>query len=1480
MKNKGFTLVELLAVIVILGLILGIAIPKATKTLEQKKQHLYELTINELIETSKKYVTSNPKIYSDISKYGSSSINVKTLCEEKLIDCPVTDPRNKESITGSIKIEYLNNEYVYTFSNDAEGIILAFDLNGGTASDAGFNENLTVQPYELVSYPSVAKTDFRLKNWSLVSGDAEILTEGIKTRSRNSVVKAIWVKDVLVTLNLNGGETTQTLNSSYETYEQIKLENPTRKNYTFIGWKIESGDSILAGNNLVVGTSATTITALWKLNTINLSVDLQGGAIEIDPSGAYDIGEDIVLKKPIKHGYTFSHWQVVNGNSILSGNVITMGTQATTIKAVWTENISLAVNLAGGETTQKFEAGYGPNTTLKLVEPTRHNYIFAGWEVISGDAIISGNILRLGTVNTAIKAKWLLSDGEFAATNKEYEFTVAVTGYYRLEAWGAQGGSASSGRGGFGGYTTGLAYLTKGTKLYINVGGQGANGTAVNTKYQGGYNGGGSGKGGSNYISAGGGGATHIAVKSGLLSTLETSLQDVLIVAGGGGGAGYYTGGYYGHGGEGGGLQGNSGVIMGNTDGATAVGIGGTQTTGASFGQGANNGSNGPGGGGGFYGGTSANTTRGAGGGSGYVGVLDEAETYGYDGSVSEEAQSYSAKKGNGYAKITYVGKHEKPTITTVGNSLVFERPTHYEVEITKSGYYNLEAWGAQGGNANTGTYRGGYGSYTEGVAYLEAGTILHIYVGGKGQNVYYNKQSATGGYNGGGNSSGGNNYMAAAGGGATHIATKKGLLETLSDSLQDVLIIAGAGGGGGYYTGGYYGFGGDGGGLQGNKGTIGGNTDGNTSVGTGGTQIAATNSVFGRGYSGETGAGGGSGYYGGTASGAYRGGGGGSSYIGNVINTSSETRHTTCYNCQETQADNTRTKKVATSSQIAKEDTPKQGHGYAKITLLYETEPIITLGANESKTFEYTGTYKIVEIQKDGYYRLEAWGAQGGSATSGRGGFGGYTTGLKYLTKGTKLYVYVGGQGANSTANNAEYQGGYNGGGSGKGGSNYMSAGGGGATHIATKKGLLSTLQTSLKDVLIVAGGGGGAGYYTGGYYGHGGEGGGLQGNSGVIMGNTDGVTTVGMGGSANNWSTFGQGANNTSNGPGGGGGLYGGKTANTYRGAGGGSGYVGKLLEAETYGYDGTVSEKAQGYSAKTGNGYAKITYIGNRETPTITTVGNSLVFERPTQYTVNITKTGNYKLEVWGAQGGNANTGTYRGGYGSYSVGVANLKAGTTLYVYVGGKGQNVYYNRQVATGGYNGGGNSHGGNNYMAATGGGATHIAIEEGLLSKMSSKTSKILIVAGGGGGGGYYTGGYYGFGGDAGGIQGNKGTIGGNTDGNTSVGTGGTQTGTTNSYFGEGKSGTSGAGGGSGYYGGTASGAYRGAGGGSGYIGNSLLISSNGVTKHMICYGTSCKTSTAAGTLTNSVTVVSSTATADTAKMGNGFAKITLLSE
>ena len=48
------------------------------------------------------------------------------------------------------------------------------------------------------------------------------------------------------------------------------------------------------------------------------------------------------------------------------------------------------------------------------------------------------------------------------------------------------------------------------------------------------------------------------------------------------------------------------------------------------------------------------------------------------------------------------------------------------------------------------------------------------------------------------------------------------------------------------------------------------------------------------------------------------------------------------------------------------------------------------------------------------------------------------------------------------------------------------------------------------------------------------------------------------------------------------------------------------------------------------------------------------------------------GTYKLEVWGAQGGNYNT-TYTGGKGGYSYGTLTLNNTTNLYVYVGKQAQ---------------------------------------------------------------------------------------------------------------------------------------------------------------------------------------------------------------
>jgi prepilin-type N-terminal cleavage/methylation domain-containing protein len=58
--------------------------------------------------------------------------------------------------------------------------------------------------------------------------------------------------------------------------------------------------------------------------------------------------------------------------------------------------------------------------------------------------------------------------------NKEQVLDILQSGYYKLEVWGAQGGSSVyNSTGGYGGYSVGTVKLKKGDRLFINVGGAG-----------------------------------------------------------------------------------------------------------------------------------------------------------------------------------------------------------------------------------------------------------------------------------------------------------------------------------------------------------------------------------------------------------------------------------------------------------------------------------------------------------------------------------------------------------------------------------------------------------------------------------------------------------------------------------------------------------------------------------------------------------------------------------------------------------------------------------------------------------------------------------------------------------------------------------------------------------------------------------------------------------------------------------------------
>lgn len=230
------------------------------------------------------------------------------------------------------------------------------------------------------------------------------------------------------------------------------------------------------------------------------------------------------------------------------------------------------------------------------------------------------------------------------------------------------------------------------------------------------------------------------------------------------------------------------------------------------------------------------------------------------------------------------------------------------------------------------------------------------------------------------------------------------------------------------------------------------------------------------------------------------------------------------------------------------------------------------------------------------------------------------------------------------------------------------------------------------------------------------------------------------------------------------------------------------------------------------------------------------------------------GKYKLECYGAVGGQSSTTNAAPGKGGYSYGTYTINTETILYINAGGVGGTAPASGNNAPDilnieAYNGGGQSY----YNGGGGGGATHIATASGVLSSLENKKDSILIVAGGGGGSGGRVNNttYYGTGGAGGGVSGGEGKWKSTLSSNLKYcGSGGTQSeggaaGSNTSRQGSagsfGKGGTGsrgdiskyqgGGAGGGGYYGGGGSSGYEGGGGGgSGFL--SALLTNASTTQ------------------------------------------------
>ena len=336
---------------------------------------------------------------------------------------------------------------------------------------------------------------------------------------------------------------------------------------------------------------------------------------------------------------------------------------------------------------------------LKELSESIETYNSSQDELLSSSNLCSYGCTSCKINDEVIESECDLNVGDvrnFDYTGDVQSFIPKCIGSYKVELWGAAGGSYEDHLGGLGAYTSGVIQFGSDVQLYLYVGGSTNN-------VAGGYNGGASG--GNRVLNdinqyTGGGGATDIRLVNGQWYSFD-SLKSRIMVAGGGGGSGKYQ--TYIDGGAAGGLVGYDG--MNGTCDPTFMRYptnGASQVTGSSFGK-----SNiyheiyGSGGGSGYYGGdsgkvTNCNVASGAGGSSfisGHNGcnALDKNSTssniihtnqsihysgYVFTNTVMIDGNGYNwtnvkgeyvgqqqpngslekGHSGNGYARITYLG--------------------------------------------------------------------------------------------------------------------------------------------------------------------------------------------------------------------------------------------------------------------------------------------------------------------------------------------------------------------------------------------------------------------------------------------------------------------------------------------------------------------------------------------------------------------------------------------------------------------------------------------------------------------------------------------------------------------------------------------------------------------------------------------------------------------------------------------------------
>ena len=365
MKKDGFTLVELLAVVVIIGITYLIIFPSVTSFIDKSKEKSYNIQVDLIEKASKKWVVDNTDELLKKDPYHLNNINLTLTTLKKegyLQDMFIENPKNKKIMTGCVVVSYQSNknQYEYTYEdgkdtyskkdtkenkraeemagcNNKKGYIYTYLSNNNTLEKTGGNKNSNGEAITLdkiFTDTLISKTDSGLVNLG-----NEYFFQGLNP---TNYVKIDGYDTIWNVLSINTSDKTIKLVASAKTM-----------NSTFLASSSFNANSYESSSDL-----KTTLES--KIN--ELSSNIIKNDVNFNVGGITDIskGYDIISSEESNNIFTgkigiitaseYLKTKNENGNTYLSPTSVT----------VWTMNFSnnnhVIINTDGNLSTASIDA--------------------------------------------------------------------------------------------------------------------------------------------------------------------------------------------------------------------------------------------------------------------------------------------------------------------------------------------------------------------------------------------------------------------------------------------------------------------------------------------------------------------------------------------------------------------------------------------------------------------------------------------------------------------------------------------------------------------------------------------------------------------------------------------------------------------------------------------------------------------------------------------------------------------------------------------------------------------------------------------------------------------------------------------------------------------------------------------------------------------------------------------------------------------